>query len=254
MPSLIERWAAGDAAAGEALYRDYFTRVRKFVGARGAKDVDAEDIAQEALIAGLEGLREGAHPEQLTGWIMGIARHIQSRRTRLLLNPVDRTDPRQRGARSVLIRKEMSDLLSSTLSELSEADRRVLDLFHRRGLTRKEIAEKMDVEVEAIHSRLDRVRGKLRESLSKHFTTLAVRRLEGPGVSIDAIRALRPMFREPVVLRHLEDLTEGEAARRLGVPVSTLRARLRSAYELLGYEDPPDFAAARQAHRQETRR
>ena len=119
------------------------------------------------------------------------------------------------------------------------------------GLT---AAEKLDVQVEAIHSRLDRVRGKLRESLSKHFTTLAVRRLEEPGVSIDAIRALRPLFRDPVILRHLEDLTETEAARRLEVPVTTLRARLRSAYELLGHEDPPDFSAARAAHRKEIRR
>ncbi|HEX7898054.1 MAG TPA: sigma-70 family RNA polymerase sigma factor [Planctomycetota bacterium] len=254
MPSLIERWAAGDEAAGEALYRDYFARVRDFVGTRGAKDVDAEDIAQEALIAGLEGLREGAHPEQLTAWIMGIAKHVQSKRTRLLLSQIDRSDPRQRGGGSLLIRKEMSDLLSSTLGELCEADRKVLDLTHRLGLTRKEIAEKMDVDVEAIHSRLDRVRGKLRESLSKHFTTLALRRIEGRGVTMDAVRALRPMFREPVILRHLDDLTEAEAARRLAVPVSTLRARLRSAYELLGFEEAPDFSAAKREHRQGTRR
>ena len=249
MPSLIERWAAGDAAAGEALYRDYFARVRDFIGSRGVKDVDAEDIAQEALIAGLEGLREGARPEQLTGWIMGIAKHLQSKRTRLLLSPIDRTDPRQRGGGSLLIRKEMSDLLSSILGGLSDTDRKVLDLTHRLGLTRKEIAEKMDVDVEAIHSRLDRVRGKLRESLSKHFTTLALRGPGASGVSLDAVRALRPMFREPVILRHLEDLTETEAARRLAVPVPTLRARLRSAYELLGREEAPDFSEARKAYR-----
>ena len=250
MANLIERWGAGDESAGEALYRDYFSRVRDFIGARGAKEADAEDIAQEALIAGLEGLREGAQPEQLTAWIMGIARHVQARRTRLLLHESDRADPRQRGAGSMLIRKEMSDLLSSTLSQLSEADRKVLDLSQRLGLTRKEIAEKMDVDVEAIHSRLERLRGKLRESLSKHFTTLAMRRMEARGTSMDAIRSLRPLFREPVILRHLDDLTEAEAARRLEVPAATLRARLRSAYELLGHDEAPDFSQARKEYRE----
>lgn len=253
MGDLIERWASGDESAGEALYRDYFERVRDFIATRGVAPADADDIAQDALLAGLEGLRDGAQPEQFTGWIMGIAKHLQSKRTRLLLSDIDRADPRQRGAGSLLIRKEMSDLLRATLKSLTPADRRVLDLFHRAGLSRKEIAERLKVDVDAIHSRLDRLRGKLRDALSNHFTTLAVRRLEGQGVSIDAIRSLRPLFRESVTLRHLEDLTEAEAARRLNIPASTLRARLKSAYELLGFDEAPDFSKAREAYRKEIR-
>lgn len=251
MSGLIERWAGGDEAAGEKLYRDYFTRVRDFIATRGAKDADADDIAQEALIAGLDGLRDGAQPEALTGWIMGIAKHIQARRTRLLLDDLDRADPRERGAGSRVIREEMGELLRSTLRSLSDTDRRVLDLAHRAGLSRKEIADKLHVDVDAIYSRLERVRGRMREALSKHFTTLVVRRLEDKGPSIEAVRALRPLFREAVTLRHLERLTESEAARRLGVPAATLRARLSSAYELLGFEEAPDFSRAREAHQKE---
>ena len=53
MDDLIARWVAGDAAAGEELYRRYYHRVKEFVIKRGATIVDAVDIAQEALIAGL---------------------------------------------------------------------------------------------------------------------------------------------------------------------------------------------------------
>ncbi len=253
MPDLVQRWAAGDAEAGEALYRGYFARVREFLAGRGVKEADAEDIAQEALIAGLDGLREGAMPRQLTGWIMGIARHLQARRTRLLLRDLETADPRQRSAQSRVIRREMHDVLHSTLKSLSAADRQVLDLAHRGGLSRKEIAEKLKLDVDAVQSRMARAEERLREALSRHFTTLAVGTMEGRTVLLEAILALRPMFREPVILRRLEELPEELAARRLGVPVPTLRARLHSAYELLGVDEASDFSKAREEHRQLSR-
>ena len=253
MPDLVQRWAAGDAEAGEALYRGYFGRVCHYMATRGVKEVDAEDIAQEALLAGLEGLRDGALPEQLTGWIMGIARHLQSKRTRLILGEVEKLDPTMRSAQSKVIRREMDEVLSATLKSLTPADREVLDLLHRSDLSRKEVAERLEVDVEAVHSRMVRVEDKLREALSRHFTTLAVRRFGVPEVPLEAVLALRPIFREPVVLRHLEDLPEEVAARRLGLPAATLRARLRSAYELLGEDEAPDFSKAREEYRKRPR-
>lgn len=49
--------------------------------------------------------------------------------------------------------------------------------------------------------------------------------------------------------RHLEDLSEDAAALRLGIPAATLRARLRSACEILGVDAAADFSAAREEHR-----
>src|ERR1041384_6272551 len=81
MDEIIARWAAGDAAAAEELYSVYYHRVKEFIVKRGANFVDAEDIAQEALIAGLEGVRAGRKPERLTMWLFGIARHLSYRRS-----------------------------------------------------------------------------------------------------------------------------------------------------------------------------
>ena len=74
MDEIIGRWAAGNSLAAEELYRAYYGRVKEFIIKRGAHIVDAEDIAQEALIAGLEGLKAGSKPDRLTHWLLEIGR------------------------------------------------------------------------------------------------------------------------------------------------------------------------------------
>ena len=71
--------------------------------------MDAEDIAQEAMIAGLEGLSAGARPDRLTHWLLGIARHLSFRRKRQESDPALEhvVDPKRRSARSMAIRREM---------------------------------------------------------------------------------------------------------------------------------------------------
>src|SRR6185503_844681 len=100
MDKIIAQWVAGDAAAADQLYRHYFHRVKEFIVKRGATIVDAEDVAQEALIAGLEGLKAGRKPERLTHWLLGIARHLSFDRER---TPSDAhldeiVDPKRRSA------------------------------------------------------------------------------------------------------------------------------------------------------------
>ena len=202
MDALISRWAAGDRAAAEDLYRSYHTRVREFIVSRGARLNDADDIAQEALIAGLEGLDAGRRPERLTAWLFGIARHKAAKlRPAAAAMPHDVLDTDRRGARSRVIRREMDSLLCRTLEGMSDNDREVVDLMHRAGLSRKEIAERLDLPVETVHARCDRAHGRLRAALSRHFTTVVAAGLAPRPVSLDAIRALRPAFRQAISAR-----------------------------------------------------
>ncbi|HVE40947.1 MAG TPA: sigma-70 family RNA polymerase sigma factor [Planctomycetota bacterium] len=250
MDKLITRWVAGDAAAGEELYQRYYDRVREFIIKRGATLVDAEDIAQEALIAGLEGLKAGRKPDRLTLWLLGIARHISYHRPRAGSDrELDRVvDPRRRSAKSMAIRREMDALLQRALERMTPNDRQIVDLHYRAGLTRKEIAEKLDLPIEAIHARCDRTRSRLREALSRHFSTVALRRLEPAGVALENILSLRPAFRQVVIARHLQNLGERDAALQLQLPEATFRARLRSAYEILKCEPTADFSKAREEY------
>ena len=75
--------------------------------------------------------------------------------------------------------------------------------------------------------------------------------MEKRPVGLEAIQKLRPAFRRAITTRHLEDLPEPEAARRLEVPIPTLKARLTSAYEMLG---GADFTKAREEYQKESRR
>jgi DNA-directed RNA polymerase specialized sigma24 family protein len=107
--------------------------------------------------------------------------------------------------------------------------------------------------MEAIHARFKRAHERVREAVSQHFTTLVASRAERCPVTLAGIRDLRPGFRSVVFAVHLEGLNEDQAAVRVGVPLGTLRARLRSAYELLGYDEAPDFTHAREEYERERR-
>lgn len=253
MDDLIARWVAGDADAGEELYRRYFHRVREFIVKRGVNIVDAEDVAQEALIAGLEGLKAGRKPERLTLWLLGIARHVSYKRP---FGSSDReldevVDPKRRSAKSMAIRREMNGLLRRELEDLSPGDRQIVDLLYRSGLSRKEIAERLDLDVEAVHTRCERAHARLREALSRHFTTVALSKLEPEAVALEDIRALRPAFRQVIITKHLQGLNDREAAVHLQLPEATFRARLRSAYEILKCDSAADFSKAREEYEAE---
>jgi RNA polymerase sigma-70 factor (ECF subfamily) len=248
MDEIIARWAAGDAAAAEELYSIYYHRVKEFIVKRGANFVDAEDIAQEALIAGLEGLKAGRKPERLTMWLFGIARHLSYRRSL----PADEdamrqvVDSKRRSAKSMAIRREMHALLERALEKMTPCDRQIVDLHYRSGLSRKEIADRLDLPIEAIHARCDRAHGRLRQALSRHFTTVTLSDLDPGGISLQDIRALRPAFRQVVLAKHLQGLSDAEASLRLQLPEATFRARLESAYEMLRCDPQADFSRARE--------
>ena len=253
MDDIIGRWAAGDAAAAEELYCAYFERVKEFIIKRGVHIVDAEDIAQEAMIAGLEGLKAGRKPDRLTHWLLGIARHVSFGRKRPESDPAleEIEDPKRRSAGSMAVRREMSSLLAKTLEEMPPNDRQIVDLLYRAGLSRKEIADRLDLTMEAIHTRCERTHSRLREVLSRHFTEVALNRLEPPPITLQDIRGLRPAFRQVILARHLQGLSDRDASVHLQLPEATLRARLASAYEMLHCDAQSDFSKAKAEYEKE---
>lgn len=256
MDEIIGRWAAGDAAAAEELYRAYFVRIREFIIKRGIHIVDAEDIAQEAMIAGLEGLKAGRKPDRLTQWLLGIARHVSFGTKRRESDPdlEQMEDPRRRSAGSMVVRREMSGLLLRTLEGMTPIDRQTVDLLYRAGLSRKEIADKLELSMEAVHTRCERAHSRLREALSRHFTEVTLTKLEPRAPSLKAILDLRPAFRQAIVARHLQNLSERDASSQLQIPDVTLRARLASAYEMLQCDAKADFSKARTEYDAERKR
>jgi RNA polymerase sigma-70 factor (ECF subfamily) len=249
--ALIGRWVAGDPAAADALYRHYHARVRRFAGKLCRNFEDADEVAQEAMVAGLEGLQAGRRPDRLTTWLMGIAKNLSRRPRRGVAMPeVALPDPRGHGARTQAVRNELEAVLRGGLDGLSAENREMLQLIHRDGLSRRTIARRMGLDIGAVHARCERAYARLRGALSRHFTTLAFR--PSAVVPLGAIRKLRPAFRDAVIARHLDGLGEKAAAARLGIPTATLRARLESAYAMLKCAPTSNFDKARKAYRAES--
>lgn len=230
---ILDRWVAGDSKAGDELYRLYVERVRRFALAVTRRELDADEIAHEALAEGLEGLKTGPRPDKFTAWIFGVVKNMARRRSRGgrpgTLPASDLLEGGRRpGPKTRLLTKEMDELLDRTMEELPADQREVVRLRFRKGLKREEIAEREGVTIEAIDKRVDRAFERMRQALSRHFTTLVL-----PSPPGDASR-LRPSFREVYTLCRIEGLSEAEAARRLKLPLETVANRLRFALETLG--------------------
>ena len=110
------------------------------------------------------------------------------------------------------------------------------------GLTRAAAAQKLNCSLDTIDRRTKLAVARLRDSLSGHFTTMI---LAGPAPTLERVMELRPSFRAAFLARHVEGLSAGKAAQKLGIPVATLEERLRYAYDLLGCAETTDFAALR---------
>lgn len=151
------------------------------------------------------------------------------------------------GARTQIIQEEMSTLMERLLEELPEGARQALELQHRENLSREEIAQRLGIPLAAVHARFERSYQSLRGKLAQHFTSRIFHR---GRVTWSDVERLRPSFREAVVLKHGEGLSETEGALRLGVPRKTFEARLRSAYEKLECLPHADFSdVAEEWHR-----
>ncbi len=247
---LIERWIRGDAAAGETLAARYLERARAFAQRVAGRELDPDELATEAVSAGLEGLRGGKRPDRFTLWLHGIVRNLvrhraEDRRKAPSL-PEEPADQRG-GPPTQLAGREVGRILDEAVPRLPEGSREVIELF-RRGRSREEIAAQLGLPVIAVHARFLRAFKLLRRELSCRFTTLVVTGRRG-GVGWEAIRKLRPTFREAIVARHLEDQTGEATARRLAIPPETLRARLQTAYDLLRCDEASDFTRAREEWR-----
>jgi len=244
---LIERWIQGDREAAREIYDRYYRRALKFGMSITRREVEAEDLAQEAIAHGLDVVRDSERrPAKFTGWLLGVVKHLAWRRSdkRGQPLPADVTleDTRHGRPSGAIVDAEMNGMLARALSKLPAAERRVMEVRFLEGLSRAQAAESLNCSLDTIDRRTRLAVARLRDSLSGHFTTMI---LAGPAPSMERVMELRPSFRAAFLARHVEGLSAEKAARKLGIPVATLEERLRYAYDTLGCSETSDFAALR---------
>lgn len=170
--------------SAEQVFHDYAPRVYSMARRMVASDVDAEDVTQDVLLQVVRKLPtfrgESAFPTWLHRVTVNAAlthRRRQAVRQELRFGqsavlggdePIEATDPLL-PPDDQLVTHERRELLERAIQALPEAYRLVFVLSEVEGVPNAQIADRLDMSLAAIKSRLHRARAMLRDMLSPHF-------------------------------------------------------------------------------------
>lgn len=177
---LLERARAGDGAALDALLQKYQGGVYRF-GLKMCRDPeDAKDVLQETLLSMARGIRDFRGASSISTWLYTIARSfcIKQRRrskfapaeersldTELVSEGKQLPDPAQ-SPDEALANRQIERSLEQAIRSLEPMYREVLLLRDVEGLTAPEVAEVLDITVQAVKSRLHRARIAVRDRVA----------------------------------------------------------------------------------------
>lgn len=172
---LLQRIARdADKSAFTELFADFGPKIKGFMMSKGATPELAEDLAQETLInvwrkASLYSSGKGS----VSTWVFTIARNLRVdtfRRTRGVkfeeISNFDFTSDEPSGEEIVADVQE-SVIVADAVEALPAEQREVIQLAFRDGLTHLEIAEKLDLALGTVKSRMRLAYNKLSTALEE---------------------------------------------------------------------------------------
>lgn len=176
---LIERVLGGDRQAFEALVRSHERRVFRVTLAVLGQVEDAEDAMQETFIKVYRHLNQFRRESRFTTWLTRIAvnealQRRQARKDHVSLDESPaaqnrfprRFEPWAADPEKLYTKQELRDLVEKAIRSLSAIYREALILCDVEGMSAKEAAEVLGVNLAALKSRLLRARLMMREALS----------------------------------------------------------------------------------------
>ena len=177
---LVRRALDGERRAFDQLARRWAARVLAVCHARVSRRDVAEDLAQEALLRGLERLATLKDPESFGPWLRGIAAHVcqdwqrsRAARERLMSAPGENGDPRNiadggESADVIFETSEERDRLLDEVQALPAELREVVLLYYYDDLTYDDLATLLGVSKATVNSRLAKARAMLHRQFSSH--------------------------------------------------------------------------------------
>ena len=175
---IIKAAQGGDKAAMEQLLLEQQPLLYRF-GLRLCRDAeDASEILQETLLTLARSLPEFRGESSLSTWLYRVAHsHCLKRRRKSKFAPTHEEsldDPGQewepaattRSPEEEVAGRQLESLLEEAIGALAPAYREVLVLRDVEGLSAQEVAEVLQLSVEAVKSRLHRARLALRQRLA----------------------------------------------------------------------------------------
>ncbi|MEZ4362969.1 MAG: RNA polymerase sigma factor [Kofleriaceae bacterium] len=200
--ALLDRWCAGDARAGNLLFKSYFPSVYRFFARKVDGSVD--DLTQETFLACVQKRESFQRQSTFRTYLFAIARHKLYDYWKQAAKRSMAVDFEQSSVASLstsivskLVRQDDRARLLEALRALPLEQQLLLELHYWEQLENDHLAEIFEVESPTIRSRLFRARHALREHLGAAAPQAGAEQL--PDEALDAwARALRPtMERSP---------------------------------------------------------
>ena len=175
---LVRQTLAGHSAAYGDLVRRWATRVVALCHAQARSADAADDLAQETLLRGLDGLSSLQQPERFGAWLCGIARRVcldwidRRRVQRAAVADVGMDADELEAGMEADDPADESELLMDScelmraVESLPQPYRETVMLYYYDDVTYAELAETLGVSSAAINARLTKARAMLRNRLS----------------------------------------------------------------------------------------
>lgn len=171
-PTAIRNCQSGDKEAFRHLVERYQAEaVGHAIAILGNRE-DALDAVQEAFLDALQALRRFDNARRFYPWFYVILRNccfkLAAGRRRQEMSSSDEIEIL---TPTPSLRPEETMLLERTMLELKPEDRELITLKHLDGLSYEELAERLEVPLGTIMSRLYHARKRLRDKLAHHSFT-----------------------------------------------------------------------------------
>jgi len=152
-----------------SLIERHYAVVYRFAYRLSGSAADAEDLTQHAFLTAQEKLDQLRDPERSGGWLYAIVRNTYLKQCRgpRGIGEASLDDVPEPMAAGPVNTEIDAEVLQSALNEMPEAYRTPLILFYFDEFSYKEIAERLDVPIGTIMSRLSRAKRFLRSRLEK---------------------------------------------------------------------------------------
>lgn len=169
--ALLDCWIAGDSAAGNQLFKQYFTPLYRFFTHKTDGDID--DLVQETFMACLKGREAFQRQSSFRTYLFAIARNVllgywRKRAHGQHAVPVDEISiaTLSTSAGTRLAGEQDRVRLLEALRTLPIDLQMLLEMYYWHDLDRERLAEIFEVETATIGSRLFRARKQLMEMLA----------------------------------------------------------------------------------------
>lgn len=132
---------------------------------------EAEEAAQEALIAALDAMPSYRGEGTVRSWLFGIARRVCARRVEMRVRRENRLrlvqpDESVPGAEALLSARQQAFRVRNALEQLKPTEREAVVLRYDSGLSFAEVADACGIDEPAARKRVSRALERLRRSLA----------------------------------------------------------------------------------------